>query len=739
MLINMWKKDINTFNAGNYGLLRIIFELNLQMNYSNNNNNNNTSESESKENGYDPEVEPEEEEENTEKHEKHENKSKNKMLLCFVIRDYDGIPGETSCEKVIMKNIERIWSGLRKPENMKQDIIISSIFDIKFVFLSHYILQKEKFLQGIKEIKPWFISPDSQDVSEDSLSVMKDEYRKNSVPLDGFETYCSNIWKSIKENQDLDIPTQKVMLARFRCTEISQEILTKNFNPIIQKWKNKILQKLQVMKTLGNDMQKIIRDISNLFKKRTFLYVTSISDIKLQELERQMLDECKGVFVSQMQLVRRRAQEGLEKFMEGVVNQSKGHLVLGYGTCVRRVRDKFRLFFKDWVDKSKIPLHSKGMKGSFNSIKLKEWDRELNEVTILLEEGFERKFMEILKHQMLLFTEKMKSELRGELSIHVKKIARNPPISVQGEEGGLWSAIKGVIKDILSTKYEEMYKALNEFKYDDCETDKKRIKKLLEDEHLKIMNILKKHSIEVSKTGIKGHIPYLINTMVNIFERSFPPKRSKDINEVYETARDKSLLLLNDFYLCRLDFNSDNSNSNTSNTSDIFNLTIPSTQEERHERRNIEYPEEYPEDDLLMSKDLCNGIFKDFTREIVEKRLNHIHEIERLSRTSVPWWIFIVIIVLGWNEMMMVLKNPLYLLLGLAIFILFGWHRVKGWIERYMRDGDNYLLRSFMIQVAVRLPNGIINVEGVSLDEDDSTDGNDVTPSRATGDKEKKD
>jgi len=44
-------------------------------------------------------------------------------------------------------------------------------------------------------------------------------YDKN-VPIDGFYKYCLDIWTSILNNKDLNIPGQKEMLARFKCDEI---------------------------------------------------------------------------------------------------------------------------------------------------------------------------------------------------------------------------------------------------------------------------------------------------------------------------------------------------------------------------------------------------------------------------------------------------------------------------------------------------------------------------------------
>mmetsp|Transcript_7917 Transcript_7917/g.1055 ORF Transcript_7917/g.1055 Transcript_7917/m.1055 type:complete len:106 (+) Transcript_7917:726-1043(+) len=48
---------------------------------------------------------------------------------------------------------------------------------------------------------------------------------ENEIPLDGLPTYMESIWDKIRNDKDLDIPSQKQLLANLRCGELKQQSL----------------------------------------------------------------------------------------------------------------------------------------------------------------------------------------------------------------------------------------------------------------------------------------------------------------------------------------------------------------------------------------------------------------------------------------------------------------------------------------------------------------------------------
>ncbi|WFD23561.1 Dynamin-like GTPase that mediates homotypic ER fusion [Malassezia equina] len=139
--------------------------------------------------------------------------AKEKTLLLFVIRDFIGTTPLTNLEATVRADLQRIWASLTKPESLA-DAALSDFFDIMFTTLPHKILQAKEFDAGITELQRRFL-----DRADDNY-VFQTQYHKR-IPMDGLPHYLKNVWAQIVENKDLDLPTQQELLAQFRCDEIA--------------------------------------------------------------------------------------------------------------------------------------------------------------------------------------------------------------------------------------------------------------------------------------------------------------------------------------------------------------------------------------------------------------------------------------------------------------------------------------------------------------------------------------
>jgi len=175
LIINMWMNDIGRFHAANMGLLKTIFEMNLQL---------------FKEN---------------------QELSQTKTLLLFIIRDYIGTPLD-KLKATLLSDLDRLWSGITKPEQYK-DSQVTDFFDIDFAWLPHKVLVPDEFIKVVGALRERFFNRDHPQF------LLKKGYDK-LIPADGFGDFASNIWDVVKNNKDLRIPTQKEALALIRCEEI---------------------------------------------------------------------------------------------------------------------------------------------------------------------------------------------------------------------------------------------------------------------------------------------------------------------------------------------------------------------------------------------------------------------------------------------------------------------------------------------------------------------------------------
>ncbi|KAK6997085.1 protein SEY1 [Favolaschia claudopus] len=141
------------------------------------------------------------------------NTTNGRTLLFFVIRDHIGVTPLANLQATLTTDLNRIWESLSKPPEL-QDRQLSDYFDLAFTTLPHKILAADKFEAEVLNLRARFVNKDSSDF------LFKPAYHKR-IPADGVAFYMENIWEQVQSNKDLDLPTQQELLAQFRCDEIS--------------------------------------------------------------------------------------------------------------------------------------------------------------------------------------------------------------------------------------------------------------------------------------------------------------------------------------------------------------------------------------------------------------------------------------------------------------------------------------------------------------------------------------
>ena len=153
-----------------------------------------------------------------------------RTLLLFVIRDFIGATPLANLQATLTADMQKIWETLSKPSELK-DKQLSDYFDLSFAALPHKILAADKFESEVVELRKRFV-----DKSRENY-VFSPAYHKR-IPADGVAFYMEGIWVScfyvsrvfrtlilsqeqVQTNKDLDLPTQRELLAQFRCDEIS--------------------------------------------------------------------------------------------------------------------------------------------------------------------------------------------------------------------------------------------------------------------------------------------------------------------------------------------------------------------------------------------------------------------------------------------------------------------------------------------------------------------------------------
>ncbi|KAF9585060.1 Dynamin-like GTPase that mediates homotypic ER fusion [Lunasporangiospora selenospora] len=252
LIVNMWEHQVGLYNGANMGLLKTVFEVNLQLFGG--------------------------------------NRGKEKTLLFFVIRDHVGATPLTNLANTLLADLDRIWQSLSKPEGL-EDCRITDYFAFDFTALPHKLLQPEKFEEEVGKLRLRFSSP------SDPEYVFQPPYSKR-IPADGLHIYASGIWEKIMTNKDLDLPTQQELLAQFRCDEIANVAFGQFFEAI--KSFRHTIEAGTVINELGSVVKKARDEAMISFDKDASRYHSEVYKRKRVELLNKLHSTLEPYFVGQL-------------------------------------------------------------------------------------------------------------------------------------------------------------------------------------------------------------------------------------------------------------------------------------------------------------------------------------------------------------------------------------------------------------------------------------------------------
>eukprot|EP00178_Gracilaria_changii_P013765 TRINITY_DN3878_c0_g1_i1.p1 TRINITY_DN3878_c0_g1~~TRINITY_DN3878_c0_g1_i1.p1 ORF type:complete len:817 (-),score=140.60 TRINITY_DN3878_c0_g1_i1:4537-6987(-) len=597
LVVNVWIHDVGRNNASNMPLLRTIMELDLQLFFG--------------VTGSDSEA-----------------KRMPKTKLLFVIRDYDSTPMDKLCAS-LREDLDNIWNTINKPP-AALDTPITDYFDLDFVALPHKVYCPNEFEEKVGELKERFHGGD----------IFEKEYSRG-VAADGFSEYARSVWETIRANKELDIPSQKEMLAHVRCEQIAKDVFS-TFETAISPLKEDLLPADRSMSTIVPGLFSALLDICDSamgkYNEGASRYSKTVAEMKAEDVRTHLSSECKMLFDAQITA----ATDAAVKQFQDIVGGSDGGSVsepwLKWNEHSKSAMERAMKVFDDAcqtiqlcesvADASEMKAHPLGFTIPSSAMARKRLEKTLD--------------MELMRE-----TKRVLSESRAHCLETFQSAFKAPMTTVvESAPDDLWSRTSEVA-DVsweatareANTVYGEKGLALEE----------ERIKSL-EDE-------LRSECHDSAVSDIRAAIGTPSNMLLRMMKRfedafrfdergvprHFGP--NEDIEALFVSAREKGEKLAE--LLAEVRLEGSLSAAKITASRDISKKDSQVTIIDSNAKTDLK--------DKL--KRQSGAIFMEAKRA---------QEAARIT-TKVPIWIIGVLLILGWNEFMAVLRNPLLLMLTIIV------------------------------------------------------------------------
>ncbi|KAG9455655.1 hypothetical protein H6P81_000163 [Aristolochia fimbriata] len=554
--------------------------------------------------------------------------SPRKTTLLFVIRDKTKTPLE-ALEPVLREDIEKIWDNVPKPQAHKETPL-SEFFNVEVVALSSYEEKEELFKEQVASLRKRF----NHSIAPGGLAGD----RRGVVPAAGFSFSAQQMWKIIKENKDLDLPAHKVMVATVRCEEIANEKLNQFTSNEAWLQLEEDVQSGPVA-GFGKKLNSILDKCLSEYDMEVIYFDEGVRTAKRQQLESKLLHVVHPAYQSQLSHLRSRTLDYFREAFDKALNKGEGFALAA--------RDCTQSFMSDFDERC-----------ADATIQLANWDS--SKVRDKLRRDIDAHVVSVRDSKL--------SELKSLYEERLNKALVEPVEALlDAARDDTWEAIRTLLRREADAAVSEFSSALSGF-----DLDQSSVEKLLGD--------LKDYARHVVESKAKEEAGRVLIRMKDRFATLFSRDSDsmprvwtgkEDIRAITKTARSASLKLLSVMAAIRLDDMEDNidntlalalvDSSNTNKNTASGDPLASSTWEQVSPSKT------------LISPVQCKSLWRQFKAE-TEYTVTQAIAAQEANKRNNNWlpppWAILAIVVLGFNEFMTLLRNPLYLGVIFVAFLL---------------------------------------------------------------------
>ncbi|KAI4355512.1 hypothetical protein L6164_004276 [Bauhinia variegata] len=560
--------------------------------------------------------------------------SPRKTTLMFVIRDKTRTPLE-NLEPVLREDIQKIWDSVPKPQAHKETPL-SEFFNVEVVALPSFEEKEEQFKEQVASLRQRFF----HSIAPGGLAGD----RRGAVPASGFSFSSQQIWKVIKENKDLDLPAHKVMVATVRCEEIANEkfaLFVAN-----EDWRqlDEAVQSGQVP-GFGKKLSSIIASCLSEYNSEATYFDEGVRSAKHVQLQEKLLQLVQPAFQSALGYIRSGTFDKFKELFDKALNGGEGFSVAA---------DNSLQFCMAQFDQGCADV----------MIEQANWD------TSKVREKLQR---DIQTHIDSVRVAKL-SELTSSYEAKLKEALWGPVDALlDGANSETWPTIKKLLKRETESAISGLSAALSGFDMDE-EIRQKTIASL-KDYARGVVEAKAKEEAGRVLIRMKDRFTVLFSHDSDSMPRIWTGK--EDIRAITKTARTSSLKLLSVMAAIRMD-DDDDGVDDIEKTLEVALLDSGSHNVKDRSITAVDPLasstwEKLPSSKTLITPVQCKSLWRQFKTE-TEYSVTQAISAQEANKRSNNWlpppWAILALIILGFNEFMTLLRNPLYLFVIFVGFLL---------------------------------------------------------------------
>lgn len=610
LIVNIWANDVGRYNAANMSLLKTVLELDLQLFFGGAAATPAESVSSERLNvGGKPRM--------------------HKTRLLFVLRDHASSPFETLCD-TLRTDVDKIWNTISKPE-AAMGTSITNYFDLDFFSFPHKVYEADMFYAKGKELRRRFHENE----------VFLEEYSRG-VAADGFAAYAESVWETIRANRELDIPSQKEMLAHVRCEQIAREAISK-VDAVLAPLQVKLLpvggSPSELEAALFPKLLNACNDALETYESQAFRYSTAVAEMKGADLKSKIGGDCKALFDAQLLLASDLALKDFRTTVSGSQHQpssSRERSWEKWGTVSKSAMDSALSTFDIACSTSFLSGNTELLSGSHPlSFMRSSADGARRRVTSALGTELERATKDVM------------AAARNRC-IKTFRDAFKPPLNIvlDNASDDVWDRTTEVSSVAWDATVNE---AQNVYGENGLGFSEERLEEAIEDD-------IKPVCYENALTDIKDAIGTPSNFLLRMtkrfndsfrFDERGVPRHfgpNEDLEALLVASREKAEELIE--LLCEMKL-----------TGPLTNIRSSARSIDAETAQPVILPAHSRDDLREQLKRQAGAVFMEAKRA---------QEAAKIT-TKIPPWVFILIVILGWNELLAVLRNPLLFLLTVVV------------------------------------------------------------------------